>query len=489
MTINFNQIPFDIRVPGVYIETDNSLAVGGLPADHHLILVMGQRLTTGTVAALTPVRILNKGQAEAYFGRGSMLSAMLSALKGANGYTETWAIALDEDAAGAQAAGAVTIGGVVSATGTFCIYIGGQRIKVAVAAGEATTVTATSVAAAINARTDLPVTAAVDAVNTSKVNITCRWKGESGNHIDIRLNYYQSEKTPTGMTVTITAMTGGTTNPDIADAIAAIGDEQYQTIIVPWTDAANLAALYTEMQRRWSALVKKEGLAFAAVAGSHADISTLGDSLNDECLTVMGTQGSPTTPWEMASIVGAVDAYEPDPGRPRQTLVMTGAMAPRPQDRYMLSERNIHLYDGISTYTVDDGGLCRIERLITTYKTNPGGVDDVSYLNVNTMRIIAYLRYSSRVRVALRYPRHKLADDGTEIAPGQAILTPKIMRSELIALFILWMKAGLVEGLEQFKRDLIVERNTTDRDRVDAIIPPDVINQFRVFAASLQFRL
>ena len=52
-----------------------------------------------------------------------------------------------------------------------------------------------------------------------------------------------------------------------------------------------------------------------------------------------------------------------------------------------------------------------------------------------------------------------------------------------------WMDAGLAEGLEQFKRDLIVERSSTDPNRVDAIIPPDVVNQFRVFAAQVQFRL
>ncbi|OPY15611.1 MAG: Phage tail sheath protein [Syntrophus sp. PtaB.Bin001] len=487
--ISFNQIPIDIRVPGVYIETDNSLAVGGLPTEHHLILVMGQRLSAGTVAALTPTRITNKKQGEAYFGRGSQLSSMINALKDANGYTECWAVAVDDDAAGMQAAGSILIGGTITAAGTLYLYIGGKRVKVAVTAGEATTAIATALTAAINEKTELPVTAAVDGTNQSKVNLTCRWKGESGNYIDIRTNYYQSEKLPTGMTVTITVMTGGTANPDIADAIAAIGDEQYHTIIIPWTDAANLAALYTEMQRRWGPLVKKEGMAFSAASGTHAALSTLGNSLNDELLCVMGAQASPTTPWEIAAIVGAIDAYESDPARPRQTLTLTGVLAPWPEDRYTLSERNIHLYDGISTFTVDDGGLCRIERLITTYKTNALGVDDISYLDVETLRTIAYLRYSTRVRIALRYPRHKLASDGTEIAPGQAIVTPKVIRSELIALFIQWMEAGLVEGLTQFKKDLLVERNTSDPNRVDAVIPPDVINQFRVFAASLQFRM
>jgi len=68
-------------------------------------------------------------------------------------------------------------------------------------------------------------------------------------------------------------------------------------------------------------------------------------------------------------------------------------------------------------------------------------------------------------------------------------VTPMVIRSELIALFREWEEAGLAEGFEQFKTDLIVERNGSDPNRVDAIIPPDVINQFRVFAGQVQFRL
>ena len=487
--ISFNQIPIDIRVPGVYIENDNSMAVGGLPIERNVILLIGQRLTTGSVAEKIVKPILNNGQGEVYFGPGSQLSAMINALKAVNSYTELWAVALDEASAGAQAAGAITIGGTVTASGTLCLYIGGRRIRIGVAASEATTDTATNVAAAINAIVDLPVTAAVDGTDKSKVNITCAWKGESGNYIDIRINYYNGEKLPTGQTITIVPMTGGTANPDITDAFAAIGDEQYQTIIMPWTDQDNLEAMYNEMQRRWNAMVKKEGHAFTAAAGSHSDLVSLGAEVNDECLTIMGMQGSPTTPWEMAAVMGAVDAYEPDPARPRQTLELTGVLAPAKEDRYTLAECNIHLHHGISTFYVDDNGVCRIQRLVTTYQTNVSGVDDISYLNVETMRTLAYLRYSARVRIMLRYPRHKLADDGTEIAPGQAIVTPKVLRSELIALFLLWMDAGLVENLAQFKRDLIVERNTSDPDRVDAILPPDTINQFRIFAGVLQFRL
>lgn len=484
--ISFNQIPIDIRTPGHYIEFDNSRAVQGLPAIRHKILVIGQRLAAGTVAAGEPKLVTSKGQGEGFFGRGSMLSAMLNALKDANSYTETWAVALDDLVAGVAATGSIVFGGAVTDSGILNLYIGGKPVKVGVAAAMATTAIATAVAAAVNADTALPVTAAA---NASTVTLTARHKGLCGNDIDLRTNYYQGEALPKGLTVAITPMGAGAGNPDVAAVIAAIGDEQYHTIIMPYTDAANLAALEAELSRRFGPMVMKEGHAFAAVAGTHAAASTLGDSRNSPHLTIMGGQDSPTPPWIVAAVAGAVDAYEPDPARPRQTLPLTGVLPPAEGKRYTLSERNIHLHDGISTYVVDAGGNCLIERLITTYKVNAFAVEDISYLDVETLRTIAYLRYSTRSRIALRYPRHKLANDGTKFSPGQAIVTPLVIRAELIALFQEWELAGLVEGLEQFKRDLIVERNPTDPNRVDAVIPPDVVNQFRVFAAQVQFRL
>ncbi len=486
MTISFNQIPIDIRTPGHYIEFDNTRALQGLPAIQHKILAIGQRLTAGTVAQGVPKRILSAAQAEEFFGRGSMLHAMLKALKEANSYTECWAVALDDAGAGVQASGTITAGGAPTESGTLNLYIAGQRVQVGVTSGQTTTQVAAAIAAAINADTSLPVTAAAA---VAVATLTARHKGEAGNAIDVRANYFFGDRTPKGLTVTIVAMAGGTTNPDVATAITAIGAEQYHTMIFPYTDASNLGKIETELSSRWGPMVQKEGHAFSAASGTHGTLTTLGDSRNGPHLTILGLGKSPTPPWVGAAVAGAVDAYEPDPARPRQTLELPGVLAPAEADRYTRDERNLHLYDGISTFIVDAGGRVLIERLITTYKTNSFGVQDISYLDIETMRTLAYLRYSVRSRIALKFPRHKLANDGTRYGAGQAIVTPQIIRAELLALFRQWEDAGLAEGFDQFKTDLIVERNTTDPNRVDAVIPPDVINQFRTFAAQVQFRL
>ena len=47
----------------------------------------------------------------------------------------------------------------------------------------------------------------------------------------------------------------------------------------------------------------------------------------------------------------------------------------------------------------------------------------------------------------------------------------------------------LVEGIDQFKNDLVVERNAQDVNRLDFLLGPDLINQLRVIGAQIQFLL
>ena len=72
MPISFDQIPVDLRTPGAFVEIDNSAAVRGLPGMPSHILVIGQRLAAGTVAAGVPTQVLTEAAAETYAGRGSM---------------------------------------------------------------------------------------------------------------------------------------------------------------------------------------------------------------------------------------------------------------------------------------------------------------------------------------------------------------------------------------------------------------------------------
>jgi phage tail sheath gpL-like len=123
------------------------------------------------------------------------------------------------------------------------------------------------------------------------------------------------------------------------------------------------------------------------------------------------------------------------------------------------------------------------------YQKNALGADDISYLDLTTVLTLAYIRYDLRAMLMTKYPRHKLANDGTRFGVGQAIITPKVAKAELIARFRQWEQQGLVENVDAFKSGLIVERNGSDPNRLDIKITPDVINSLIVTGVQIGFLL
>lgn len=493
MAISFNDIPSTLRVPWCYIEFDNSGAIRGDTVQPYTILALGQKLDTGTSEKDRPVLVTSEAQAKMLFGAGSMLAQMVEACRKADSFTKMYCLPLADDPAGVAATGAITITGTPTEAGTIVTYIGGRRITTGVLVSHTAANLATNLAAAINAEAELCVTAEVDGTTATKVNVTCKWKGLTGNDIDIRLNYYSGEELPAGITANITKMSGGAANPDIADALANMGDfAHYNIIIMPYTDGNNLRLLDEEHDDRWGPLRQLEGLAFCSYRGTLSELSTFGGGNNTQNLCVVPATELPTPTWEVAANAAGIASYygNIDPARPFQTLQMSALLAPEMDKRFTLQERNILLYDGISTWKVDDASDVRVERFITTYKKSPAGADDRSYLDICTPLTLGRLRYSLRNFLLLKYPRHKLASgDITQFGAGQAIATPDSIKGDCIAWFWRQMDQGLVEDVNSFKSGIIVERNANDENRVDIMMTPDLVNQLMVIAAQMRFIL
>lgn len=486
--VSFNEIPDNIRVPGIYIEIDPSKAVSGGAVMERRLLLIGQRSSSGQVAQLTPVRLGSQAgdQAAAAFGQGSMLHGMANAARNANDYVDIWAIALDDDGDGQPAIGKVTLGASPTASGTLSLYIGGTRVRASVVAGDTVAAIATRLAASINADASLPVTAAAVA---GEVTMTCRWKGETGNELDLRLNYYNGEQTPAGLTAAITAMAGGTANPDVQPVLDAIAGQQYYSIVCPYLDGANLTAIEAEMTDRFGPMERLTGHVFNAKVGNHGQLSTWGDGRNSPHISTLGLYGVPTAPWVVAAVWATVAEFSgaQDPARPFRSLVLEGVLPPQENLRFTRAERNLLLFDGISTFTVDQGGQVLIEVIITNYQVNSFGLPDISLLRLETKWTADFIRFRFNAAVARDYPRHKLGDVAV---PGQAYATPTTVRATLVAeAEKLAKEDGVLEDLEGFKRDLIIKRSNTNPNRMNAVLTPNLVNQFDIFAAAVQYRL
>lgn len=313
--------------------------------------------------------------------------------------------------------------------------------------------------------------------------------GLVANETDMRANYNDGEAFPAGVSIAFSAMAGGTSNPSLSALIAAMGDIWFNVIANPFTDATSLSALENELDDRFGPMRMIDGSAITASAVGYSPVATLGESRNSQHNTLVRAGGSPTTPEECSGHVMGAVAFESaiDPARPLQTVSLPYILPPALADQDTLQERNLLLFDGVSTIK-DVGGQMQIDRLITTYQENAVGAPDTSYLNLETMRNLSYLRYSFRVFFALKYPRHKLAADGFVVGPGQAVLTPKDAKAAAVSWFIQMQTLGLVQNVDAFKANVSVEINAQNPDRLDILLPPKLIAQLINTAASIQFQ-
>ncbi|ENT4332890.1 phage tail sheath subtilisin-like domain-containing protein [Klebsiella oxytoca] len=492
--MSLGNIPDDIRVPLVTIDIDNSQALDSAPAQSRKIIVIGQQRATGTATALTSNRITSDGTADQLYGKGSMLAGMLKTLRKANSYTEVWAMGLADIAAGAAAKAELAITGPATAAGTLALLVNGISVQVGVSADDTADTIATAIITAVNKLPDTQVTAALKADSTTIVTLTSNWKGVTGNAMDVRLNYYTGEQTPAGVAVAMTAFTGGTSTPDIAAVVAALGDDWYTDIVFPYNDTQSLNAIRDELLERWGPLQMIEAQLWTAFRGTHAESGTFGETRNDWLISCLGTNIAPQPHWLWAASYGGIAAYylANDPARPLQTLVLPGILPPAKDVRWDMPERNLLLHDGIATHNVDAGGNVCIEREITMYRVNQYGDADTSYLNVQSPATLGRIRYVIKNRFSNRYPRHKLAGDDVLdlLDPGQPVMTPKIGRAELLDIALTELiPAGLVEDFDDYKDTLEVYLDGADKDRLNFICHPNLVNQLRVLAGLIQFKL
>lgn len=490
MTISFNEVPSNLRIPFVYAEFDNSNAVQGPSLQPYKILMMGSKLAAGTKAAETLNLVTSAEQAATYFGAGSMLADMADAFIKENRINELYCVPLDDDAAGVQATGNVLFSVVPTAAGTLRCYIGGKKAEIAVSASQALASIVSDLVDVIEADSSFLVNAAINGGAPEQIDFTAKNDGEPGNDIDIRFNYFDGDETPASLVHVITGMSGGSGNPDVSDVFAILDETQYLLMVSPFTDAANILAVETELAERFGPLKQNDGYCMYGAKGSLSELNTIGDARNSQ-FSVINRASGPSHPYRFAAgVCGVVaKAASIDPARPFQTLALTSVLAESDSEKLTLEERNILLHHGIATSKVMDGGAVAVERVITTYKKNAAGADDVSYLDLNTLLTLSYLRYDFRNTFLRKYPRHKLANDGTRYGIGQAIMTPKVAKGEAINIFKAWEQLGLVEGIDQFKSDLIIERSATDVNRLDILLPPDLVNQLRVVGVKIGFLL
>lgn len=494
MTIPFRNIPGNLRVPLFYAELDNSRANTNQAPQRALLI--GQKTAAGTLTANIPVVSQSQVDSRASAGPGSILAGMIDAYRAVDKNGEMWVLPVADDGGAVAATGSLTFTGPTTRVGTLSLYIGGRLVAVPIASGQTANQIATAVAAAIQTA-NVAVTAVVDAVTLNKVNLTARNAGECGNDIDLTVNYKGyagGEVTPAGTSVTFVAMTGGTTNPSLTTALANLNDMAFDFIACSLTDAtsmAAIAALLADDIGRWSWTKQLYGHCWVAKRGTAGANATFATGLNNQHITNVPVNGSPSPPWKWAAafMAAAAVSLRQDAALPLQFVAVPGLLPPLPQGLFPIDVRNnTLLYGGCATWFVDSGTVV-MENITTTYVTNVQGNADDSYLEVETLFNSVYLLRQLRAVVQGTYGRKKLAANGTRLLPNSNVVTPDVIRADLVAKYRELEASGFVQQSEEFAANLVVEQNASNPNRVDVLYPAVLIDQLRVFAVLFQFRL
>lgn len=429
--------------------------------------------TAPTVAQLIPTQVFSTAEVAEKFGYGSHVHLMALAALSANPYVDMSVCSLDDAGAGVAASGSLTVNAAAVASGTLTVWIGNQKAEIAITSGETAASIAQRLALICQGMPDLPVKAKVSTSPATKVDFTAKNKGVVGNSIGLAY-----EITNGAVTATIVAMASGSGDPDIQDALDTIVSKDYNLIAVSYNDQTSLLALGDHLELVSGPLEQRPAIGVFGHTGTVAAVTTLGNIVNDGRQLCAYLRGTRSLPMELAAAYGSIMAFEEDPAMPLNTTELKKIHAPAIENRLTRTEQESLLYNGVAPLEVCAGEAVRIVRAISTYIHNPQGVDDVSLLDITTIRTLDYVRKACRERVELRFPKSKLSSK-----------TADKVRTELLDVLYKLEELEIVEEVAANKDGLLVERDLQDVNRLDAKIPVDVVNGLHVFAGRIDLLL
>jgi phage tail sheath gpL-like len=491
----------NVRYPLVQIAFDSSQA-GPSSAPKYTLLI-GQ-VTTDIPGVI--VQGLSNSLVNALCGSGSHL-AMMYANNVLNDPTGTiFLLPLPDAEDSTAAAGSYSITGPATGNGTLVPMVMDIEVPVGVISGQTGAQIATNMVAAINAMPGLPVTAAIDETNAFQVDLTAKNKGTLGNRINLSLNYYGlagGEQLPSGLTVAITAMSGGATDPSLAGVAALVADKPYRFILHPYSSEPEMevfAAMMSFQGGRWDPTRGSWGGCFTARQDLAANLLTYGPSNNDSHSTVMAYEtGSPTPPWKwVAAVIGAATSSmrgdnNMPPQRPTQFLQVQGVLAPNTsnggEDAWSaLPEQNSLLGVGLGTTFYSSSGGVFIQRMPTTYQTNAEGQPSQAYYDTEDMYLLMAQSDYLLGWYTSKYPQVLIADTGSTFGSGLPIVTTTSLKCDLVAAYTNMQQMGWVDDVAAFTAACTVVQSPTNPNGVSILFTPFNIEGLRQVGITNQFR-
>ena len=481
-----NNIPDNIVAPLLAFDIES----GGQFSSELNLILLGFGTAEGALAAGQISICSTVNEARRLAGRGSMLESMFIRSR-KNAPAQVIYIGRVADTGTAEVR-TMTVGVIPAAGGQAVVLIGGESVSIDVAAGTGANDVASALSAAINSyfnaltKKSMPFTATVSA---NVITLTARHKGVYANKLDIFVPVLEGGNVFTATNLTMATTTPGTGNPDLSNILAAMGDDPFEAMAVPFSDSANLALLDNFLTARWGYDQQLYGHAVYPFTGTDSEINLKGvarDTWHLTLLPIIAGGGNGTPDYEVVAAEfsralpmlgsgsdGRVSANQ-------SGLVVSGVLAPRDRNYWPdYPTRNAWLQNGVSAWKVDRSGDVIIDKLITQQQTT-NGVPDTALRDIQAVYQLTYALKFIRAQLAYEHSNKAIADDNP--ANLDSIVTVRDIKATIVHSCIALSRRGVLEFDNDIAGQITVTRNLDNPNRVDIILPMDRVNPLDIFA-------
>jgi phage tail sheath gpL-like len=456
------------------------------------IAILAQGATASQSSySLDKAQILSAKEAGDTYGYGSPIHLAADELFPANGdgvgTIPVTVYPLNDEGAAVAAAGDITPSGSATKDGTYYIRIGGiLSDPFTIPSGTINVADfITAATAAIQAVLKMPF---IPADGTTKLNLTAKWAGTTGNDILVEVigpSY--------GLVFTIVQPATGATDPSAANintALAQMGNV-WETMLIngfAYDDETILDVIDTFNEGRWDALVRKPLIAFvgtneAALATATA-VSDTRKTDRTNCQLV--APGSPNVPIAIAArqVARIAKVANNNPPTSYGAQRITGILPGTDGEQWTYPQRDSAVKKGSSTVEVVDGEV-QIGDIATMY--HPTGEDPPAYRWAVSIVKVQNILYN--VGLIFDAPEWASAplipDDQPTVNPNAR--KPRSAIAQVRALLDNLGLQAIISDPETAKANTTADINGQNPDRLDVETTVQISGNSRVKAVTLNW--
>jgi len=457
----------------------------------------------------------NDGSEDDLFIATSHIAGMVRAFKAENKVTSLDVLSLADAVGATKGTGVITFGvGPAGADTTIYVTVGSgedYRKEITITSGSTTTTIGEAVANAYATDLKKPFTI----VNSGGVvTATAINGGALCNEWGL-----QVEGVIDGVTVAITAWTGGATDPTLTSVLDAIGDTRYQTIL--WPEAYDLSVVQTMLDARFNTSnAVNDGVVVQVKSDTLANLKTYADQ-NSQSVVIVGMKKindtlfkGPNTlefPDVAAAQICAIRALRKTDSAPLTQYLTTtapndqfGGMGSASLPYFNTALPNLPVASPANQFSETDlaelssNGVSVVGpnkafngtifgEFVTTYLTDTAGNADTSYKFLNTVDTASVVREYFFTNFKSRYAQTRLTEGG--LLPGRDMANASSIRAFCFGLYDALANLALLQKGTAAKKDYDTNLAITldiSAGSVTINQAPLLVSQLRVILGTIQ---